>query len=170
MRIAILGSGGVGGYYGALLARAGHDVTFLARGKHLAAIRERGLCIQSVHGDFEIRPVQATDDPAQVGTVDLALFAVKSYDLQAMAESARPVFGPHTVALPLLSGLDAAQKALDVIGNNISNAATEGYHRQRINLSPAYSSQLGSVILGGGGSKREGRKGPGRKLGRKVAA
>lgn len=116
MRIAILGSGGVGGYYGALLARAGQDVTFLARGKHLAAIRERGLCIQSVHGDFEIRPAQATDDPAQVGTVDLALFAVKSYDLQTMAESARPVFGPHTVALPLLNGLDAAEQLSAVVG------------------------------------------------------
>jgi 2-dehydropantoate 2-reductase len=116
MRIAILGSGGVGGYYGALLARAGQDVTFIARGKHLQAIRERGLRIESHHGDFEIRPAQATDDPARVGVVDLALFTVKSYDLRVMAERARALFGPHTTALPLLNGLDAADQLSEIIG------------------------------------------------------
>jgi 2-dehydropantoate 2-reductase len=116
MRIAVLGSGGVGGYYGALLARAGQDVTFLARGKHLEAIRERGLRIESLHGDFEIRPAQATDDPTRVGAVDLALFTVKSYDLQAIAEAARALFGTHTTALPLLNGLDAADQLSAIIG------------------------------------------------------
>lgn len=116
MRIAVLGSGGVGGYYGALLAQSGQDVTFLARGKHLQAIQERGLCIESVHGGFEIQPAQATDDPAQVGIVDLVLVTVKNYDLQAAAERAVPLFGPQTVALPLLNGLDAADRLSAMVG------------------------------------------------------
>lgn len=116
MRIAVLGSGGVGGYYGALLAQCGHDVTFLARGRHLQAIQEHGLRIESVHGDFQIRPTQATDDPARVGAVDLVLFTVKSYDLQATAQSAHPLFGPGTTALPLLNGLDAADRLSAIFG------------------------------------------------------
>jgi 2-dehydropantoate 2-reductase len=116
MRIAVLGSGGVGGYYGALLAQSGQDVTFLARGKHLQAIQEHGLRIESVHGDFQIQPAQATDDPARVGAVDLVLFTVKSYDLQATAARAHSLFGPHTVVLPLLNGLDAADQLSAVFG------------------------------------------------------
>lgn len=116
MRIAILGSGGVGGYYGALLAQSGQDVTFLARGRHLQAIRERGLRVESVHGDLEIRPALATDDPAQAGVVDLVLVTVKTYDLEVAAESARSLFGPQTMALPLLNGLDAADRLSTVIG------------------------------------------------------
>jgi 2-dehydropantoate 2-reductase len=116
MKIAVLGAGGVGGYYGALLARAGEDVTFIARGKHLAAIRECGLRIESVHGDFEIHPAQATDDPAQVGPVDLVLVTVKTYDLETAAEAARPLIGLQTVVLPLLNGLDAAQRLAAVLG------------------------------------------------------
>lgn len=115
VRIAVLGSGGVGGYYGALLAQSGQDVTFLARGKHLEAIRQRGLRIESVHGDLTIEPAQATDDPAQVGVVDLVLFTVKTYDLQETAESALSLFGPQTTALPLLNGLDAADRLSAVL-------------------------------------------------------
>jgi 2-dehydropantoate 2-reductase len=116
MRIAVLGSGGVGGYYGALLAQNGQRVVFIARGKHLQAIQERGLGIKSIHGDFKVQPAQATDDPAQVGVVDLVLFTVKSYDLSETAESAHPLFGPHTVALPLLNGLDAADQLSAIFG------------------------------------------------------
>ena len=110
MRIAILGTGGVGGYYGGLLAQAGHDVAFIARGKHLEAIQEHGLRVESVHGDFEVRPALATDDPIQIGPVDLVLVAVKSYDLAAAAKVARPLVGPETALLPLLNGLDAAER------------------------------------------------------------
>lgn len=78
MRIAIMGTGGVGGYYGGLLARAGHEVAFIARGEHLRAIKADGLKVRSVHGDFDIRPAHATDQPAQVGPVDLTIFAVKT--------------------------------------------------------------------------------------------
>lgn len=116
MRIAVMGSGGVGGYYGALLAQSGQDVTFLARGKHLQAIQECGLRIESVHGDLTIQPARATDDPARVGVVDLVLFTVKSYDLQETAESARSLFGPQTTALPLLNGLDAADRLSAALG------------------------------------------------------
>lgn len=116
MRIAILGTGGVGGYYGGLLAHTGHDVALVARGKHLEAIREHGLRIESVHGDFEVRPAVATDDPSQIGAVDLVLVTVKSYDLEAAAEAARPLVGPETAVLPLLNGLDAAERLADAFG------------------------------------------------------
>jgi 2-dehydropantoate 2-reductase len=116
MRIAILGAGGVGGYYGGLLACRGHDVAFIARGPHLAALREQGLHVESVHGDFALRPTLATDDPGEIGPVDLVLVAVKSYDLNTAAEAARPLVGPGTTVLPLLNGLDAAQRLAAVLG------------------------------------------------------
>jgi len=116
MRIAILGSGGVGGYYGALLASCGNDVTFIARGAHLAAMREHGLQVESVHGNLHLAPVQATDDPAGVGPVDLVLVAVKTYDLEQAAQAARPLVGPGTSVLPLLNGLDAAERLAAVLG------------------------------------------------------
>jgi 2-dehydropantoate 2-reductase len=109
MRIAILGAGGIGGYYGGLLAHTGQDVTFVARGDHLAAMREHGLHVESIHGDFDVRPAWATDDPGEVGPVDLILVTVKSYDLETAAEAGRPLVGAETAALPLLNGLDAAE-------------------------------------------------------------
>ncbi|MGC9334531.1 MAG: ketopantoate reductase family protein [Anaerolineae bacterium] len=117
MRIAIFGAGGIGGYYGGLLARAGHDVAFLARGAHLAALRKTGLHVESVHGDFTLETIEATDDAAQVGPVDLVLVTVKSYDLQQAAEGARPLLGPHTLLLPLLNGLDAADRLAAKLGD-----------------------------------------------------
>jgi 2-dehydropantoate 2-reductase len=117
MKIAILGAGGVGGYYGGLLARSGQQVTFLARGAHLAAIQSDGLRVESAHGDFVVRPAQATDDTAEVGPVELVLVTVKSYDLEAAAEAARPLVGPGTAVLPLLNGLDAAERLAAVLGD-----------------------------------------------------
>ncbi len=117
MRIAILGSGGVGGYYGALLAGSGNDVTFIARGAHLAALRERGLQVYSMHGDISLEKVQATGDPGEVGTVDLVLVAVKTYDLDAAARAAIPLVGPATAVLPLLNGLDAAERLASALGD-----------------------------------------------------
>lgn len=112
MKIAVLGAGAVGGYYGALLARSGHDVTLIARGAHLAAIRDNGLDVKSVHGDFHLAPdsVRATDNPREVGPVDLILIAVKSYDLAAAADVGLPLVGDQTLVLPLLNGLDAAEQ------------------------------------------------------------
>lgn len=108
MRIAIVGTGGIGGYYGGLLARAGHDVVFIARGEHLLAIREQGLKIHSVHGDFEVYPAKATDNPEEIGAVDLTIFAVKTYDIDSAAQLMRPLVGPQTVILPLQNGVESA--------------------------------------------------------------
>ncbi|MFN2290565.1 MAG: ketopantoate reductase family protein [Anaerolineae bacterium] len=117
MRIAILGAGGIGAYYGGLLARAGQDVTLIARGAHLASLQQTGLRVESVHGDFAIQSIEASDDPAEVGIVDLVLVTVKSYDLEQAAEAARPLLGPTTVVLPLLNGLDAADRLACRLGS-----------------------------------------------------
>ena len=108
MRIAIVGTGGVGGYYGGLLAHAGHDVAFIARGEHLQAVRLRGLRIQSVHGDFVVYPARATDRPEEIGAVDLTIFAVKTYHTDSAAQSMRPLVGPRTAILPLQNGVESA--------------------------------------------------------------
>src|SRR5512136_152332 len=99
MKIAIMGTGGVGGYYGGLLAKAGQDVTFIARGAHLAAIREKGLQVKSVHGDFAIVPARATDNPAEVGSVDLIIVVTKTYHTDEAAQAIKPVVGPQTVVV-----------------------------------------------------------------------
>ena len=110
MRFAILGSGGVGGYYGARLARAGHEVTFLARGAHLAAIRERGLEIRSpALGDFVVR-APAEEDPARVGRVDVVVVAVKAYDNDTALPMVAPMLGPATSILTLQNGVDSVSE------------------------------------------------------------
>jgi 2-dehydropantoate 2-reductase len=116
MRIVVLGAGGVGGYYGGLLARAGHDVTLVARGAHLAALRAQGLRVESLHGDFEVSPVSATDDVAALEPADLVLVTVKSYDLERVVDAARGLVGDNTAVLPLLNGLDAAERVAALVG------------------------------------------------------
>ena len=92
MKIAVVGAGGVGGYFGGLLARGGQEVTFLARGEHLQAIRARGLrVVSSTHGDFVISPARAESDPARVGPVEYVLVAVKTFQLEAAAASLSPL-------------------------------------------------------------------------------
>jgi 2-dehydropantoate 2-reductase len=109
MKIAIVGTGGVGGYFGGLLAKAGSDVTFLARGDHLRAIREHGLQVRSVHGDFHIHPARAEQDPAEVGPVDYVVVAVKTYHLEAAAKTLAPLVGASTTVVPLLNGVEAGE-------------------------------------------------------------
>jgi 2-dehydropantoate 2-reductase len=116
MKIAIMGTGGVGGYYGGLLAQGGHDVTFIARGAHLAAIQENGLQVKSIHGDFHVKPAQATDDPAQIGPVDLVVFCTKTYSIDAAAQQIKPLVGPETTVLPLENGIDAADRIGAMVG------------------------------------------------------
>jgi len=116
MKIAMIGTGGVGGYYGGLLAHYGEEVTFLARGAHLEAIREHGLQIKSIHGDLRIVPARATDDPAQIGQVDLALFCVKTFDTEQLAQEISPILGSNTVLLSLQNGVDAAERIGNVVG------------------------------------------------------
>ncbi len=106
MKISILGSGAVGGYYGAKLVRAGHDVTFIARGAHLSAMRARGLEIRSpMVGDFTV-PVTAESDPSRVGPVDLVIVGVKAYDNDTALPLIAPMLGPQTAILPLQNGVD----------------------------------------------------------------
>ena len=116
MKILIMGTGGVGGYYGGLLAQQGNEVTFISRGAHLYAIRHEGLKVKSVHGDFTVFPVNATEDPAKVEPVDLVLFCVKTYNTDEAAEAIRPVVGPQTVVLSLQNGVDAAERIGKVLG------------------------------------------------------
>ncbi len=116
MKIGIMGSGGVGGYYGGLLARAGHDVTFIARGAHLAALRANGLQVKSVHGDFALKPVQATGNPWEIGALDSVLVSVKTPATEEAARAMRPMIGPHTMVLSLQNGVDAAERIGAIVG------------------------------------------------------
>lgn len=116
MKFAMVGSGAVGGYYGAKLVQAGHEVTFIARGAHLAAIRERGLTIRSPLGDFTVR-ARAEEDPANVPPVDAAIFAVKAYSNHVALEILKGVTGDSTVALTLQNGVDSADEVAEAVGH-----------------------------------------------------
>jgi 2-dehydropantoate 2-reductase len=116
MRIAVIGVGGVGGYFGARLAQAGEEVTFIARGDTLRALHEHGLRVESADGDMLIQPAQATDDPTTLGPVDLALLAVKGWQAPEAIESMRPLMGPDTLALPLLNGVEAPDQLAAIYG------------------------------------------------------
>jgi 2-dehydropantoate 2-reductase len=104
MRIAVVGAGGVGGGFGAALARAGADVAFVARGAHLAAMQSQGLKVQSARGDIHLVPTQATDDPANIGKVDIVLFCVKLWDVESAGQQIKPLIGPDTAVIPLQNG------------------------------------------------------------------
>jgi 2-dehydropantoate 2-reductase len=110
MKIAIVGTGGVGGYYGARLAQSGSDVTFIARGAHLQAIKQKGLQIKSPLGDYKVFPAKATDKPAEAGRVDLILFVTKTYQTDQAVEMIMPMIGKDTVIVPLQNGVDAAER------------------------------------------------------------
>ncbi len=116
MKIGIYGAGAVGGYFGGRLAQAGHDVTFIARGRHLEAIRSDGLTVRSINGDFAVHPATATDHPEQVGTVDVVLSCVKSWQVTQAAEAMQPMMGPETVVIPLQNGVEAHTHLSDVLG------------------------------------------------------
>jgi len=117
MRIAIMGAGGLGGYYGAMLAHGGESVAFIARGEHLRALQRDGLHMESAHvGDFHLPQVDATDDPAAIGSVDVVLMGVKAYDLEAASEAIRPLLGPDTFVVPLLNGVDMEERIGAVLG------------------------------------------------------
>jgi 2-dehydropantoate 2-reductase len=117
MRIAVIGTGGIGGPYGASLAKAGADVTFVARGAHLAAMRENGLRIEGDRGETHIKPVRATDDSTSIGAVDVVLSCVKLWDVEQAAEQIRPIVGPHTAVIPLQNGIDAAERMIRILGD-----------------------------------------------------
>ena len=116
MKFAILGSGGVGGYFGGRLAQAGEDVTFIARGKHLAAILDSGLRVDSISGDFLIHPARATDSPAATLRPDVILLAVKAWQLDEAIEQMRPLIGGQTIILPLLNGIEHIDTLVNAFG------------------------------------------------------
>lgn len=118
MRIAIMGSGAVGGYFGARLVRGGADVTFIARGAHLAALRADGLTIESAHEPIRLPEVKATDDPRSAGPVDIVLFTVKLWDTESAARSLTPIVGPQTGIVSLQNGVQSEETLRGIFGGN----------------------------------------------------
>ncbi len=116
MRIAIYGAGAVGGYFGGRLAQAGEDVVFIARGEHLKAMLKDGVRVDSINGDFVVKPVKATDDPSKTGKVDMVLVGVKAWQVPEAAEAMRPMIGSETFVLPLQNGLEAPAQLSEVLG------------------------------------------------------
>jgi 2-dehydropantoate 2-reductase len=116
MRIAVVGAGGVGGGFGAALARAGGDVTFIARGAHLAAMKSKGLRIEGGRGETHLVPTQVTDDPTTVGPVDIVLFCVKLWDVESAGHHIKPLVGPNTAVIPLQNGIDAPERLIPILG------------------------------------------------------
>ena len=118
MRITIFGTGGVGGYFGGRLAQAGEDVTFIARGEHLRAIKSNGLRVDSSSGDFVVYPAQATDNVAEAGETDLVVLGVKAWQVPDAARAIQPVVGPNTTVVPLQNGVDAVSQLVAELGSD----------------------------------------------------
>ncbi len=119
MKIYIIGTGGLGGYFGGMLAKAGQDVTFLARGDHYQAIRENGLKIKSVaSGDFTIQPAQLISDLKEMKDPDLILYAVKTYSNEALGAQLKGRFNPNTILLTFQNGIDSDQQIIQYSGHH----------------------------------------------------
>ena len=162
MRIAVIGAGGVGGAFGAALAKAGADVTFVARGAHLAAMRKDGLRVLGPRGDVHLTPTQATDDPAGIGPVDVVLFCVKLWDVESAGAVIRPLVGSGTAVIPLQNGIDASERLIPILGGEAvmggvaqisATIAEPGVIRQKVPSQPPLnplhvgdSVRLGPVI------------------------
>jgi 2-dehydropantoate 2-reductase len=144
MRIAVVGAGGVGGGFGAALAKAGADVSFIARGAHLAAMKNQGLKVQGGRGETHLVPTQATDDPAEIGTVDIVLFCVKLWDVESAGARIKPLIGPDTAVIPLQNGIDAAERLLPILGEG---AVMGGVAQLSASItSPGVIQQVGSFM------------------------
>jgi 2-dehydropantoate 2-reductase len=124
MRIAVVGTGGVGGYFGGRLASTGTDVAFIARGAHLDAMRANGLRIRSPKGDVHLPRVTATDDPALIGPVDIVMFTVKLYDAEQALQLLPPLVGPSTVVIPFQNGVDAVDLVQRAVGRERTAGGT----------------------------------------------
>jgi 2-dehydropantoate 2-reductase len=116
MRIAAMAAGAVGAYFGSRLAKAGHEVFFIARGGNLDALRKNGLTVESVHGDLHLPKVNATDDPSSVGPVDVVMFAVKLWDSEKAATATRPMVGANTRVITLQNGVDSVERIAPILG------------------------------------------------------
>jgi 2-dehydropantoate 2-reductase len=124
MRVAVMAAGAVGGYFGGRMAAAAHDVAFIARGAHRDAIRRNGLKIESPFGDLHLKEVKVTDDPKQVGPVDLVLFAVKLWDTETAGHQMRPFIGPSTRVITLQNGVDSVERLAPIIGDDATIGGT----------------------------------------------
>ena len=142
MRIAAMGAGGVGGYFGARLQQAGHEVAFFARGRHLAALKEKGLTLKSPLGSAQLR-VQAFEDPAQAGPVDVVMFAVKLWDTESAAAQLRPIVAANTLVIPFQNGVDSVQR-LKTIFPEESVMGGSAYIATRI-AAPGVIEHIGSM-------------------------
>lgn len=117
MKIAIMGMGGIGGFMGGMLAKGGNDVSFIARGKHLEAIKNNGLTVNSdLAGSFNVRPTLATENAADIGIVDAVILAVKGYSLEQAAKQISPIVGEKTLILPLLNSVGIGDKIIAALG------------------------------------------------------
>lgn len=152
MHVAILGTGAVGGYFGAQLALAGTRVTFVARGAHLRAIRESGLRLTGPRGDFAVRPADATDDPSAIGGADAILFCVKTYDTDAAARSLARVLGPRSIVITLQNGIDSVERIGRILPRE-RIVAGSAYIAGKIEAPGLirYTSEMSSVVVGRGG-------------------
>src|SRR6516164_8429578 len=117
MRVAVMAAGAVGGYFGGRMAAAGHDVAFIARGAHRDAIRQDGLKVESALGDLHLKDVNVTDNPKQVGPVDVVLFAVKLWDTETAGQQTRPLIGPNTRVITLQNGVDSVERLAPILGD-----------------------------------------------------
>ncbi len=118
MRIAIFGSGGVGGYFGGRLAQIGQDVTFIARGKHLETMRRSGLKVDSIAGSFTLDKVQVTDNPEDIGVVDVIICSVKAWQVAKAAKAMKPMIGEKTLVIPLQNGVEAPAQLAELLGDD----------------------------------------------------
>lgn len=143
MKIAVLGAGAVGGYFGARLAAAGTEVAFIARGQHLLRMREYGLQLESPLGDLTLKPMQVTDRPADIGPVDVVLFAVKLWDTEASGEACRPLLGEGTVVVSFQNGVDSADRLVPILG--ASHVAGGVAHIAATIASPGVIRQTGTM-------------------------
>src|ERR1044071_10002357 len=120
MKIAAMAAGAVGAYFGGRMQAGGHDVAYIARRAHLDALRKNGLRIESVHGDLHLPKVNATDNPKDVGPVDVVLFAVKLWDTETAAELAKPLVGPDTRVITLQNGVDSYERVSAILGKEVT--------------------------------------------------
>ena len=148
MRIGVMGTGAVGGYFGSRLAAASNQVAFIARGPHLAAMQQRGLIVESPQGNLPVRDALFTDDPAQVGIVDLVLFCVKSYDTETAAANLEPLIGDRTIILSLQNGVDNADKIAQRWGQHRTLAGVVYIGAQVIQPGRILHSTGGKIVFG----------------------
>src|SRR5262249_20367236 len=148
VRVAVMGAGAVGGYFGARLAGASNDVAFIARGPHLAALRRQGLTLESPQGNLHIRDARFTDDLSQVGVVDLVLFCVKSYDTEATADKLASLIGAGMIIWLLQNVVDNAEKIAQRGGNKGTRAGVVFFGPQLLPPGKIKHSSGGRIVFG----------------------